>query len=447
MKNHKSYKFRLNPTKEQTAVLVQHGGNVRFVWNKLLEFANNEKKENGKYPNQSVLQKKIVDLKAENDFVKLGHSQPLQINASKLVETIHHAFKPEVISERNFRIGKAKSLKDEVKRNKALAKALNFGFPKFKSKKDNHDSIFYPQNFKIGESKIFLSKIGWIDCVIHRTIEGTPKFVTVTQDGNDYYVSITSELNVVLPKKVPLEQANIVGIDVGLKTFATLSDGTEIKNPRTLKKHLKKLKRENRRLSHKELIPTGKFSFGKEIKKPSSNRVKQLKKLQKLHKKVRDIRHDFIHTTTHNMITKYDGFILETLDIQGMLDHGDKAMNRSILDASWCKFVNVLAYKSAWNAKHFVKVSQYFPSTQRCSVCGSMMKMSIKDREYICKHCGAVLGRDLNSSLNLFTEGMRLLRESNTVATTGIDACGLSAIAGRTKQEKAKQQMPLMAFA
>ncbi len=447
MKIHKSYKFRLKPTKEQESVLIQHGGNIRFVWNKLLEFANNQKKDTGKYPNQSTLQKKIIDLKAENDFVKQGHSQPLQFNAAKLVDTIHHAFKPEIISERNFRIGKAKSLKDEVKKNKALTKAWNFGFPKFKSKRDNHDSIFYPQNFKIGKSRIFLAKIGWIDCVIHRAIEGKPKFVTITQDGNDYHVSITSEIDITLPKKIPIEQANIVGIDVGLKTFATLSDGTEIKNPKTLKKHIKKIKRESNRLSRKELIPTGKISFGKEIKKSSSNREKQLKKLQKLHNKVRDIRHNFIHNVTHDMIAKYDGFILETLDIQEMLDHGDNAMNRSILDASWCKFANVLAYKSAWHAKHFVKVSQYFPSTQLCSVCGSMMKMSIKDREYVCKHCGSALGRDLNSSFNLFTEGMRLLRELYTVATTGINACGLSAIAERAKQEKAEQQMPLVAFA
>jgi putative transposase len=447
VKIHKSYKFRLKPTDEQVAVLHQHGGNVRFVWNKLLEFANEQKKLLGKFPNQSVLQKKIIELKSENDFVKQSHSQPIQFNAAKLAKTFHRAFKPEIVSERNFRIAKAKSIKDETKKNKALARALNFGFPKFKSKRDNHDSIFYPQNFKIGKSRVFLAKIGWIDCIIHRSIEGTLKFVTVTQDGYEYYISVTSEIDIVIPEKVPLDQANIVGIDVGLKAFATLSDGTEIKNPKTLKRYLKKIKRESKSLSRKQLVPTGKILFGKEIKKSSSNRDKQLGKLRKIHNKIRNIRRNFIHNVTHDMIAKYDGFILETLDIQGMLENGRNAMNRSILDAAWDEFMRVLSYKSVWNNKHFVKVSQYFPSTQLCSTCGSMMKLSLKDREYVCKHCKAVLGRDLNASVNLLAEGMRLLNESNTVATTEIEACGLSAFAERPKQEKLEQQMPILAFA
>ena len=102
--------------------------------------------------------------------------------------------------------------------------------------------------------------------------------------------------------------------------------------------------------------------------------------------------------------------------------------------------MRVLSYNSAWHAKHFVKVSQYFPSTQTCSVCGSKMKLSLKDREYVCKHCGAVLGRDLNASVNLLTEGMRLLRNLYTVATTEIEACGLSAIAERWKQEEVGEE-------
>lgn len=447
MLTHKTYQFRLDPTEDQLTVLHQHGGNIRFVWNKLLDFANKQKEINKKYPNQSELQKKIIEIKNENDFLKQNHSQPVQINATRIVEAFRKAFSETVVSERNQRIRDAKKIQDPFERKKALDKAFKFGFPKFKSKKKNHDSIFYPQNFKIYKSKIFLAKIGWIKCIFHREIEGNPKFVTVCQEGDKYNISITSEVEIIIPEKVPLDKANIIGIDVGLKKFATFSDGTEIENPRTLKKHLKRVKRENKRLSRKSFIPTGQVVFGKEISKSSKNREKQRAKLFKIHKKIRNIRKNFLHNLTHDMTIKYDGFIMETLDIEEMLKEKSKAMNRSILDASWYEFGQMLLYKSAWRGKYFCKVDQFFASTQLCSVCGGMMSLSLKDREYVCKHCGAVLGRDYNSSINLYTEGMSMLRKMYTVATTGIYACGLSSKEERTKQEKLEQQRPLVAFA
>lgn len=449
MKILKSYKYRLKPTKEQVPMLKQHGGNTRFVWNKLLEYANNAKESTGKYPSWGVLAKYIIQLKSENDFVKISHSQPIQVNAQRLSRTFSNAFSSEVVAARNKKIAIANAIKDEGLKKKALAKALDFGFPKFKSKNRSNDSIFYPQNFIIKKSRIKFPKLGWINYIRHRKIEGTPKFVTITQDGNQYYVSITSEMEIKEKDKVVLDKANVVGIDVGLTNFAVLSDKTVIENPRTLEKNLKKLKREGRWLSRKALEGTGKIAFGKEIKQSSKNREKQISKLRKVHRKVRNIRKDFLHKLTHHIITKYDGVALENLDIQELLQKNKKnkkyrPMNKGISDVSWYEFGRQLEYKSAWNFKHFCKVDQYFPSTQLCSECGSKATLSLEDRVYVCSNCKAVLDRDYNAALNLLGEGMRIL---NTVATTGINACGLDSMESRVKQEKRRFQLPAMAIA
>ena len=453
MKILKSYRFRLKPTRGQIPILKQHGGNSRFVWNKLLEYSNNTRENTGRYPSWCNLAKHILQLKVENDFIKISHSQPIQVNALRLSKTFSKAFKSKTVSERNQKIAKANTIKDEEAKNKAIVKALNFGFPKFKSKAQARDSIFYPQNFIIKKSRIRFPKLGWINYIRHRRIEGKPKFVTITQDGNQYYVSITSEIEIQDKPKVNLGSANIVGIDVGLKNFAVFSDGSIIENPRTLKKNLKRLKRESKWLSRRELKVTGKkTSFGKEITKSSKNRDKQIIKVQKLHRKIRNIRKDFLHKTTHHIITKYDGVVLESLDIKEMLKKNNKSMNKSISDVSWYEFGRQLEYKGVWNSKYFVKVDQYFPSTQICSTCGNQAHLSLKDRVYSCQNCKAILDRDYNASINLRNEGMKILQVSelendNTVAATGINACGLDSIESRLNQEKRKFQQPVMAVA
>ena len=454
MKILKSYKFRLKPTKTQIPMLKQHGGNSRFIWNKLLEYSNNTRKSTGKVPTQSQFQKYIIQLKAENDFIKISHSQPIQINALRLSRTYTKAFKKEIVSERNKKISKANQIKDEQTKKKALVKALNFGFPKFKCKAQAHDSIFYLQNFIVKKSRINFPKLGWINYIKHRKIEGKPKFVIITQDGNQYYVSITSEIEIKDESKKNIDSANIVGIDVGLKSFAVLSDGTIINNPRTLKKNLKKIKIESNWLARKELKEYGKKTpFGKEIKLSSKNRNKQIEKIQKLHRRIKNIRKDFLHKTTHDIITKYDGVVMENLDIKEMLQKNGKAMNRNISDVSWHEFGRQLEYKSTWNSKHFCKVDQYFASTQLCSKCGGKSYLSLKDRVYVCQNCKSVLDRDYNAALNLRNEGIRILKEGfeleknkkNTVATTGINACGLVSIETRLKQEKRGFQQSVMA--
>jgi len=191
---HKSYKFRLKPTEKQVAMLKQHGGNTRFTWNKLLEWANDQRTKNNRFPNCKEIRNFLSQLKKNNEFIKVTYSQPLQTTADRLADTCIKTFKPEIIRERNKKIAIANAIKDDKKKIKKLAKALNFGFPKFKSKKQNNDSIFYPQNFIVKRSRMFFPKMGWINYIKHREIEGTKKNVTITQDGNQWYASITCEV-------------------------------------------------------------------------------------------------------------------------------------------------------------------------------------------------------------------------------------------------------------
>jgi putative transposase len=426
----------LSPAEEQIPLLLQHGGNLRFLWNKLWEYANNFKKENDKFPTKKQLRTQLAFIKNNHDFLNISHSQPMQATSDKLVKTITNAFKPEKVSLRNKEIvlaqkqlGKAVSAKNnkdiEIAKNK-LQKAYLYAFPKFKKKSDNSDSIFYPQFFKIKKSRIFFPKLGWISYKKHRKIEGTPKFITITQDGNLWFVSITSSVEIKEKPMKPIEEANIVGGDVGLTTYMTLSDGNEIKNPKNLNKYIKKLKKESKKLSKKEFKETDKkTTYGKIIKQSSKNRDKQISIVQKVHRKIRNVRKDFLHKISHYLITKYDGIVLEDLDIKNLLRINGKAMNRSICDASWYELIRQIDYKSKWNSKYFMKTDKYDPSTQECNKCHNKQHLSLKQRTHVCPICGHTCGRDSNASRNIRDKGIIKLKDIyNTVATTGIEVCG-----------------------
>jgi len=435
MKVFKSYKFKLLPTSEQTTVLQQHGGNLRYAWNKLVEFANEQNGSLKKFPSKKELREQLKVIQKENDFLKISHSQPLQSTSDKLFDTIIKSLKPETIKKRKQKLAQTLNEPDEAKKKKQVAKALSFGFPKFKRKDMTNDSIFYPQGFKVKQSRIYFPKIGWIDYKKCRRLEGIVKFLTIVQDGDEWFVSITTEVEIKDQEKKSLDQSNIVGIDVGLKMFATLSDGTEIKNPRTLKKYLKRLRREQRVLSRRQLVETEEIKFGKKVKKSSNNRNKQILKAQRTYKKVKNSRKDFLHKVSHQIITKFDGVALETLDIQAMMKANGKAMNRNIADVSWFEFGKMLEYKCLWNHKHFVKIDQFEPSTQACNQCHSIQKLSLKDRVYVCPQCGNICGRDMNASKNIRDKGIELLNSRSTLASKGIYACGV--LPRRTlKQEK-----------
>lgn len=379
MLTHKGFKYRLYPTPEQESQLLQQAGNTRFLWNKLLEINIKTHKDTHKFQFSYEMIMSIPKLKEEFEFLKLSFSQSLQ----QIGRQLDHA------------------LKDTFKKTK--------GFPKFK-KRGVRDSFKIPQKFNLNKNSVKLPKIGEVKWILHRNWEGNPKFITVSRDGNQWYCSVTCEVN--LPdKKLSTNTENIVGVDVGLKEFATFSDNTTIPNPRHLNKQLNKLKREQCWLSRKE--------------KGSNNRKKQIEKVQTVHRKIRNTRKDFLHKITSNIIAKYSGVVLEDLNIKGMMKNSKLA--RHISDVGWYEFNRMLEYKSLWNAKHFIKIDRWYASSKICNECGSKkVDLKLSDRIYVCEDCGNIVDRDFNASSNIRDEGIRISISKNkdTVGHTGINDCG-----------------------
>lgn len=375
MKIRRAYKFRLCPTEEQAAALRQHGGNARFLWNKLLELNQARYALDKKFIFSHDMIVGLPKMKQDYPFLQESFSQSLQQVARHLDSALKSFFKRQT------------------------------RFPVRKTKKKMNDSFTVPQKFRIEKNYVFIPKVGEVKWIKHRPIKGLVKHLTISQDGEQWYCSVNVELKIRKPV-VQVDPEKVVGIDVGLKTFATLSDGSKIENPHLLKKHEQRLKRYQRRLSKRQL--------------GSNNRNKQRIKVQKQHRKLRDARRDFQHKTTHAMITKYDGFVLEDLNIKGMMRNHHLA--KSISDCAWFEWKRQLRYKSEWAGKWFGEVDRFEPTSKKCSGCGWLNKeLKLSDREFICLSCGQVMDRDENAATNIRNIGMKIPQDVReyTLGETG----------------------------
>jgi putative transposase len=296
-----------------------------------------------------------------------------------------------------------KALKDSFKKEK--------GFPVFKKKMLLNDSFACPQKWRLGKGFVFIPKIGEVKWVKHRPLQGKPKSITISQDGDKWYCSVLCEYNVTNEGKA---LDNIVGCDVGLKEFAVLSDETVISNPKHTKKYEKKLAKEQRRLNKKQ--------------KGSNNRFKQRLKVRKVQNKIRDIRRDFLHKTSNSITKNYDGIVVEDLNIKGMMRN--HLLAKSIGDVSWSEFNRQLEYKCKWNFKHYIKIGRFTPTSKTCSNCGCIQEMPLSKRTFECPDCGLSMDRDFNASINIRNIGL------NTLGHGGFQACGDGLLESSLKQEK-----------
>jgi len=360
---HKSYKFRIEPTSEQIVLLSKHFGACRFVFNKFLH----ERKE--KYLNKKTSlnyydnARTLTDLKKEEDFdwLKEINSQSLQ----SAIRNLDSAYK-------NF----------FNKQNK---------FPRFKSKY-NKQSFKIPQNALINEGKLVIPKFKeGIKINLHREIEGEILFATITKSTTGkYYVSITCEVNYKPFDKI----GSKVGIDTGIKDLAILSDGKIYENIKVLKSKLKKLKYQQRQLSKKQ--------------KGSNSRQKQKIKLSLTHEKITNIRKDYLHKISTEIVKNHDIISVEDLSVKNMMKNHKLA--QSLSDVSLGMFYTMLEYKSKWNDKSFVKIDRFFPSSKTCSNCGWIYQdLNLSIREWTCSSCNEHHDRDLNASKNILKQGINIL--------------------------------------
>ncbi len=359
----KSYKYRLYPTKKQEIALQQTLTTCRFLYNNALAeriSTYKEKKEHVSYVDQAN------DLKKnKNDWHKQVHSQVLQ-NALKRIETSFKNF---------FR---------RTKEQKA-GKKIKAGFPRFKP--DHRFSSFcYPQSgFRItsDNKRIFLSKIGDVKLKYSRATKGTIKTCRVCRDVDRWFVILTCEQETPVISK-SLKPA--VGVDVGVKTFAFLSDGTSVENPRHLLKSQKKLAKVQRILSKRVL--------------KSKNRNRQRVEVCRVHRSIRNQRDDFLHKLSRTLVENYGSIAFEKLNIRNMVRNHKLA--KHISDCSWGKLIEYTTYK-AEEAGVEVELVNPRNTTQMCSSCGAIVPKGLEVRIHNCPHCGLREDRDFNASKNILS--------------------------------------------
>jgi len=356
----KNYKIRIYPNNKQKVLLEKHFGANRWIYNYFLNKKIKVYQKEKKQVSCFQLINELPTLKKENIWLKDINAQSLQMS----IRNIDNAF------TRFFREKK--------------------GFPKFKSKRNTKNSFCLPQGNKVDFENRIISvvKIGKLKARFDRKFDGKIKSVFISKNSiNQYYASITVETREIAVKSKKIEEKTTVGIDLGIKDFAVISDGRVIKNPKHLIKSEKRLKILHKRLSRK--------------RKGSNNRRKEKHKLAKLYNKIKNQRSYFLHNLSYKLTheNQVNAIALETLNISGMIKN--HCLAKSISDASWSEFVRQLEYKGVWYGVNILRIGRFEPSSKMCE-CGEINNsLTLKDREWKCKKCNKVNNRDLLASRNI----------------------------------------------
>lgn len=376
----KAYKYRLYPTKKQETEIEKHFGACRFVYNWGLSLKKEIYEKEGKSISRMDLQKILSrNLKHEHEWLK-------EVNSQSLISSLFHLEAAYSNFFRDLKKWLKKQHKNEDKKP---------GFPRFKSKYNPVQSFQCPQNVVVffDRSVVKLPKLGEVKAIFHRQFEGKVKTCTVSRTSTGkFYISILVDNGSELPEKQVFDETTTIGVDVGIKDFAILSNGNKIENPRYLKNSEQRLKVLQRRLSRKN--------------KGSSNWNQLKRQVAKLHEKVSNQRNDFQHKLSRKLIHENQAVALENLNVKGMQKNHHLA--QSITDVAWSSFVLKLEYKAEWYGKTILRIGRFEASSKTCNACGNKYEeLQLNDREWKCPVCNTLHDRDVNAAINIKNFALR----------------------------------------
>jgi putative transposase len=357
----KAHKIRLFPTKEQEVALNKAVGVARYAWNWALNEWERQYKE-GLKPSEGKLRKQLNSIKREQF--------PWMLEVTKCA--------PQAAI---MNVGQAYSSYFKSLKTKSNRKV---GRPKFKSKRDAKQSFYIDNTGERIEDNLFYVpnlKSG-IKMAEQLRFSGKIMSYTVSKDVDRWYVSVSVDTTAQeLPKT-----GKTIGIDLGIKTLAVMSDGSVIENSRLLKQNLKKLRRQQRAFARKQ--------------KESKNREKNRVKLARIHRKIRLKRRDIIQQATTKLVRNYDVLVIEDLSVANMVKNRKLAL--AISEIGWGMFRETLRYKCEMYGKKLIVAGKFYPSSKTCSNCGCIKdSLKLSERTYNCEDCGFSIDRDLNAALNL----------------------------------------------
>ena len=368
----KTFRYRLYPTKKQARILALQLEECRWLYNRLLAERKKQWDKFQKPLSYHMQTSSLPPLKKERPSLTVVYAQTLQNVALRIDLAFKSFFRRVKNGERP-------------------------GYPRFRGQ-GRYDSMTFPQvpfGCELRDGLLRLSKVGSVKVTLHRKMEGTPKTCTIKRSSTGkWYACFSCEVARPTP---PDQSEGKAGIDVGLASFATLSTGESISNPRFFRTDEKALAKAQRRRSQ--------FEIG------TPERAKFRKPVARINERIAFRRLDFAHQTARKLVNRFGFLAVEDLEVNRMVHN--RCLAKSISDAAWSLFFTLLFFKAACAGRTVVKVNPAYTS-QDCSNCGHRQKMPLSDREFRCPCCQAVLGRDHNAALNILRIGLGLQAVGST---------------------------------